>query len=235
MSVSHTKIATLRLIYTALCTACLLLLSACSRYVDVNPSARESEMMDSVMIFLGRADESKLTGAFLALDSSSYKLTVTTHRLDGAGNITESSTDIHDAGSFVPYTLSENRGYNNARHETKYMYRFLPDTVIGEKTLRVADIRVRMEAAAEVPVQKIRFFIDIETMEVIALRLRRRSESLLYREESLIYMEGRNSGTGQIIPVRFDFETTVKAFFSDPIRLSTSAVFEATALRDAGS
>jgi len=231
MSDSRKKIVTLRSVYTVTLVQCLLLLSACSRYVDVRPSADERAMMDSVLTFLDAADESALTGAFSALDDESFKRTVTTNQLDDAGQITESSVDIQAASAFVPYQISEDRGYNNARHETKYTFQFLPDTVMGDHIVRVAEIMVRSLAAAEVPVQNVRFFVDPETQQVIAIRLRRLSKSLLYREESLIYLEGRRIATGVIVPNRFDVQTNVKAFFSVPIRLSTSSVFEPIAVR----
>jgi len=205
----------------------LLLVSACSRYVDVVPTSDEKEAMNSVLGFLDTVNESALTGAFSGLDSESYTHIVTTQTLDETGTVTTSSVDILDAAAFDPYQLPDDRGYNNARHETKFLYRFLADTTLGDISAQVVDIRVRAEAAKEVPVQNIRFFVDRESLNVIAIRLQHRTESLLYKEESLVYMEGVANGSGMIIPSRFDFQTTVKAFFSDPIRLSTSSVFEA--------
>lgn len=132
----------------------------------------------------------------------------------------------NNATLFFPFRPPGNRGYNESRHQSKYLFQFLPDTLMQGRSLRTVDIRVRDEAAAYVSVQAVRFFIETASLRVIALRIRQRSESMLYHEETTNYLEGRIAENGSLAPFRSEVTSMLRAFFSDPVKLKTVSVFE---------
>jgi hypothetical protein len=147
--------------------------------------------------------------------------------------LAESADDTFDFGSvsgffgraagesepslFEPYDLPEDRGYNNPRHQNKYVYRFGRSSELNGRSTRTIQISVMDRAREEVFVQGVEIVVDDEAARVISISMDIRVESLLFSERSSILLSGDLVPDGSIVPLGYTLKTRMNAVLSNPV------------------
>ncbi len=130
-----------------------------------------------------------------------------------------------ESNLFKPVHFPEDRGYNNPRHENKYLYRFGSDEIINGRSTRTVHITVLDNARDEVFVQGMYVEIDVESAHVLSLLMDVRVKNLLYSEESSIELRGIWTEDEQFQPAGFTLTTQMKSALSDPVFLQIDTQF----------
>ena len=131
-----------------------------------------------------------------------------------------------DVASFQSYTIPEDRGYNNPRHENKYRYQFLDGGELDGRAVRMVDIRVLEAAVEEVSVQRAIITTDVEAGRVVRLFLETAQNGLLFTERTSIELRGAWTSAGGVVPQGFRASTTMKSTLSEPVTLILESSFE---------
>jgi hypothetical protein len=126
---------------------------------------------------------------------------------------------------FKAYLIPEDRGYNNPRHENKYLYRFAPDSVVNGRSVRNVEIRVRETARDEVFVQRMLLSIDEIASTVVSITMDTRIKSLLFREKTSFHLSGRWTEGARLEPQGFTLSSDLKSVLSNPVRIRMTSEF----------
>ena len=136
----------------------------------------------------------------------------------GAANDSESKP-------FTPYALPEDRGYNNPRHENKYVYRFGPDETRDGRRFRTVQISVLEAAEEEVFVQKVILVIDSVSARVVSLLMQIKINSLLYGESTILQLDGAWTTESQIEPRGFSLTSEITSALKRPVSIRINSAF----------
>lgn len=159
--------------------------------------------------------------------------TVRLERADSAGDfqfgffkgfVSENVENV-DPVNLVPFVLDEDPIYLDPRNMDKYAFRELADTLLWDRQARVIEIRARPDKADGLNVRRVRWHIDRETNEVVAMSLERIDLALLFREESMFYVHVRQDGDTGALPYNTRFETLIKTPFRGSYRLRTVSTY----------
>ncbi len=125
----------------------------------------------------------------------------------------------------IPLLLPEDPAYLLPRNWEQYRYRQRPDTLLWDRTARVIDIRALPVLADGQNIRYVRYYIDRETNELMAIYLERTALSLLFREESRFYLHLQRLPGGDWLPYNTRLHTRIKTLFATPRQFRTVATY----------
>ncbi len=159
--------------------------------------------------------------------------TVQLERADSAGEfqfgffkgfVSENVENV-DPVDLVPFVLDDDPVYLDPRNMDKYAFREMADTLLWDRQARVIEVRARPDKGDGLNVRRVRWHIDRETNEVVAMSLERIDLALLFREESSFYVHVRQDGDSGALPYNTRFETYIKTPFRGSYRLRTVSTY----------
>jgi len=137
------------------------------------------------------------------------------------------AVEIREPMDFSRRIVPTDPAYLSARNRDSFEYTPLPDTLMGDVTARVVEIRARPEVGDGQNLRRTRLFVDRASDNLIAIYIERVDLAMWYREESLFYLHIRQAPDGSWLPYTTRFETRVVIPFRPVQRFRTvSAYFE---------
>ena len=123
--------------------------------------------------------------------------------------------------------VPEDPDYLDARNREAYTYRFAPDTLLGDRRVRVLYVQARPGEGDDKPIRRARLYLDPATGDLVGLRLLRTMNSLLFSERSDATILLQAGPAGGWLPHRTRFETSLGALFTADRRFRLSRRYDA--------
>jgi hypothetical protein len=146
------------------------------------------------------------------------------------------NVDDPDPVDLVPYLLEDNPSYLSPRNLDKYTFRANRDTLMWDRSARIIEVRARPDLADGENIRKVRYYVDRNSNQLVAMYLERIDLGLLFREESAFYMHVQLVD-GMYVPYNTRFQTLISTPFKGSYRIRTVSTYTdyhrmATALPD---
>ena len=115
-----------------------------------------------------------------------------------------------------PATLvvPEDPPYLDPRGREAYQFRFAPDTLLGDRRVRVLTVDARPGEGDDKTLRRARLYLDPATGDLVGIRLLQRMESVLFSERSDASILLQPGPAGGWLPERTRFDTTLDALFT---------------------
>jgi hypothetical protein len=130
-----------------------------------------------------------------------------------------------DPMDFARRIVPDDPAYMSARNRDAYVYRSLPDTVMGDVSARVIEIRARPQVGDSQNVRNVRLYVDRNSSRLIAMYLERIDRAMWYREESIFYVHVRMMPDTSWMPYNTRFETRITVLFRPAQRFRTASTY----------
>ena len=121
--------------------------------------------------------------------------------------------------------LPDDPVYLQDRHLSAYSFEAKRDTLMWDRQARVYQVEARATEGDGYNVRRVRYMIDAQTAELIAVELDRIDLALLYREESSFFLHVRPMSNGDHLPYTSRFYTSVWMPFRDIKRIGTVSTY----------
>jgi hypothetical protein len=128
-----------------------------------------------------------------------------------------SDPDLDPLPAENPATLvvPEDPAYLDPRGIETYLFRFAPDTLLGDRRVRVLTVDARPGEGDDKTLRRARLYLDPATSDLVGIRLQQRMASPLFSERSDATILLQPGPAGGWLPHRTRFETTLDALFTD--------------------
>ena len=123
------------------------------------------------------------------------------------------------------YVLPDDPIYLQDRHLDAYSYEAKGDTLMWDRQARVYQVEARATEGDGYNVRRVRYMVDAQTAQLIAVELDRIDLALLYREESSFFLHVRPMSNGDHLPYTSRFHTSVWMPFRDIKRIGTVSTY----------
>ena len=134
------------------------------------------------------------------------------------------TVEDEDPEDLTPYLFPEDPMYLSERNFDAYLYRFLPDTLMGETMAQVIEVRARPVEGDGKNIRRATYFLDRSTGRLIAFELNRIDLALFFREESTFYAHIQRH-SGEWVPYNTRFEARIVMPFKPPQQFRTVAAY----------
>ncbi len=114
----------------------------------------------------------------------------------------------------VPLTLPEEPAWLDPRGREAFRFGFAPDTLLGERRVRVLTVEARPGEGDDQPLRRARLYVDGE-VSLVGFRLHRRMDAVLFGEASTVAVE-LHPGPEGWRPHRVQLETALDAPLAAP-------------------
>lgn len=111
---------------------------------------------------------------------------------DSSRSITESA-DSFDMPALISSLLPEDPPYLEDRYSEDFRYSTLPDTLLLGRSARVVHVAAHPERGLKQPLQEVRYFIDNDLGDIVALSVTLRTQTLFYLESSAYFIQLRQA------------------------------------------
>lgn len=123
----------------------------------------------------------------------------------------------------APYLLPEKPTYSSARGPQLYEYNLLPDTTLAGRAAAVVQIRLKTKVGNDQQIRSARFYIDRSSHQLVAIRLHRRQNALLFKEKTTLQARIHPRPNNKWFPDFTRYVTTLELPFTSPQRLRGEA------------
>lgn len=130
-----------------------------------------------------------------------------------------------DPMDFAHRIVPEDPAYMSPRNRDAYVYRSLPDTLMGDVSARVIEIRARPQVGDGQNVRYVRLYVDRNSNRLIAMYLERVDRAMWYREESIFCVHLRRMPGTSWLPYNTRFETRITVPFRPTQRFRTASTY----------
>ncbi len=141
-----------------------------------------------------------------------------------SGFVSNTVTEL-DPVDLSDYVLPDDPIYLQDRHLHAYSYEARRDTLMWDRQARVYEVEARAAEGDGYNVRRVRYMVDAQTKELIAVELDRIDLALLYREESSFFLHVRPMSNGDRLPYTSRFYTSVWMPFRDIKRIGTVSTY----------
>ena len=135
------------------------------------------------------------------------------------------NVDNPDPVDLVPYLIEDTPSYLSPRNLDKYTFRATRDTLMWDRSARIVEIRARPDLADGENIRKVRYYVDRNSNQLVAMYLERIDLGLLFREESSFYMHVQPVEDGVYVPYNTRFETMISTPFKGSYRIRTVSTY----------
>ncbi|MDA1029069.1 MAG: hypothetical protein O3B41_08470 [Bacteroidetes bacterium] len=130
-----------------------------------------------------------------------------------------------DPVDLVPFVLEDDPIYLNPKNLDKYTFRAQGDTLMWDREARIIEVRAKPDAADGLNIRKVRYYVERESNELVAMYLERIDLGMLFREESTFYMHILPVSGGVMLPYNTRFETMIRTPFKRSYRVRTVSTY----------
>ena len=127
-------------------------------------------------------------------------------------------------GNLAPGVLPEEPAYLSPRSREAYAYRRLPDTLLAGRPAQVLDVRARPSTGDNQDVRHVRLYVDRASGILAAVTLERRSQSILFDEETRLFAQIQPADGGWQ-PAAAQYETRIDALLRAPQWFRTTSSY----------
>lgn len=130
-----------------------------------------------------------------------------------------------DPVDLVPFVLEDEPIYLNPKNLDKYTFRAQGDTLMWDREARIIEVRAKPDVADGLNIRKVRYYVERESNELVAMYLERIDLGMLFREESTFYMHILPVSGGVMLPYNTRFETMIRTPFKSSYRIRTVSTY----------
>ncbi len=123
------------------------------------------------------------------------------------------------------YVLPDDPIYLQDRHLHAYSFESRRDTLMWDREARVYQVEALPGEGDGYNVRRVRYMVDAQTSQLLAVELSRIDLALLYREESSFFLHVRPMSNGDYLPYTSRFYTSVWMPFRDVKRIGTVSTY----------
>jgi hypothetical protein len=138
--------------------------------------------------------------------------------------VSNTLTDL-DPVDLSAYVLPADPPYLQDRHLGAYAYRALGDTLLWDRQARRIEVEAKPVEGDGYNIRRVRYMIDKQTSQLLAVELDRIDLALLYREESSFFLHVRPTRSGESVPYASRFYTSVWMPFREVKRIGTVSTY----------
>lgn len=150
------------------------------------------------------------------------------------GSFVSTSRPDAPAGDLARQILAEEPSFLSRRNRYAFQYRLLPDTSLpgGVGTARVVAVRARPDADGEQQtVRRARLYLNADTRQLVAMRLRRQRTSMLFDEDTHQFVRLRRvpavADSAAWVPAKTRFATRLDMPLRPVRRFRATATYDA--------
>lgn len=152
---------------------------------------------------------------------------VATYRATVSGTA-QPATDAEASGemsALISSLLPEDPAYLEDRYVEDFRYSMLPDTLLLGRLTRVMQVTARPARGRKQPVEEVRYFIDSELGDLVALSIRQSTQTLFYSESSTCFIQLRQLPDLEWAPYLLRIATRLKLPLRPAVSLSRTEAF----------
>ncbi len=106
---------------------------------------------------------------------------------------TAEAADSFDMPALISSLLPEDPPYLEERYSEDFRYSMLPDTLLLGRMAHVVHVAAHPERGRKQPLQEVRYFIDKDLGDIVALAVTHRAQTLFYLESSTYFIQLRQA------------------------------------------
>ncbi len=138
---------------------------------------------------------------------------------------TSETADSLDMPALISSLLPEDPPYLEDRYFEDFRYSMMPDTLLLGRVARVIHVAAHPARGRKQPLQEVRYFIDGDLGDVVALSVTHRTQTLFYVESSTYFVQVRQAQGLGWVPYLVRIATRLKLPLRPAVSLLRTEAF----------